>query len=228
MRLLGWVQSKISGRKEKKFDANNGFLHNSSRRSSCKEEFEDWPQALLAIGTFGSNAAANDEQIVSETDPESAQENHEFSAEEMMKLQNEISKLLNLKPCLRADGAEIEAEGSICSSSKICSGDKIMMKNSKDVIADKCRGIKGKSLSFLLKKMFVCRDGFDLHPSLRDPIPESLMEKIMMKILHKKIHPQAAPRGTGMKYLQGNNEEEKGEDGGKWVKTDSEYIILEI
>lgn len=35
-----------------------------------------------------------------------------------------------------------------------------------------------KSVSFLLKKMFVCSSGFAPTPSLRDTLPESRMEKV--------------------------------------------------
>lgn len=222
------MHSKITGRQEKKFDANNGFDHYSSKRHSCKEEFEDWPQTFLAIGTFGSSEVLlNDEQKVSEA-PEPLQENQYLCVEEeVIELQNEIGQLMNPKSSLSADGAGIGTRLNF--SSKICNGDEIVLNKPRDLIADQRNSIRQRSLCFLLKKMLVCGNGLALHPNVRDSIPESRMEKILRRILHKKIHPQSAPRATPTKYLKRNHEEQKEEeDGSKWVKTDSEYIVLEI
>ncbi|KAL1566843.1 protein DEEPER ROOTING 1-like [Salvia divinorum] len=83
-----------------------------------------------------------------------------------------------------------------------------------------------KSISFLLRKAFVCAPP----PILRDPfldanLDRSRMEKIMKTVLRKKKHPQR------QKYLNNNrtaNEEEKGETSNpnNWVKTDSECKYL--
>ncbi|XP_010540190.1 PREDICTED: uncharacterized protein LOC104814044 [Tarenaya hassleriana] len=96
-------------------------------------------------------------------------------------------------------------------------------------------------VSYLLKKIFICREGFSSRapsPSLRDTLQESRMEKFLRMMLHKKINPQASSRATSVKnYLQDkqrvskNIEEEaneKSNDGCKWVKTDSDFIVLEI
>lgn len=94
-----------------------------------------------------------------------------------------------------------------------------------------------KSVSFLLKKMFVCSSGFAPTPSLRDTLPESRMEKLLRSILSKKIIPQSASRISTRRYLEEKcapkeePEEKKREktcDGSKWVKTDSDFIVLEI
>ncbi|CAN4100059.1 unnamed protein product [Withania somnifera] len=94
-----------------------------------------------------------------------------------------------------------------------------------------------KSVSFLLKKMFVCSSGFAPTPSLRDTLPESRMEKLLRTILSKKIIPQSASRISTKRYLEDRcapkeeGEEKKREkncDGSKWVKTDSDFIVLEI
>ncbi|XP_041009084.1 protein DEEPER ROOTING 1-like [Juglans microcarpa x Juglans regia] len=110
--------------------------------------------------------------------------------------------------------------------------------NSKGTINSK------KSFSFLLEKMFVCSSGITQPaPSLRDhALPESRMEKIMRAILHKKIYPQSSSTALSMKkYLdnrrimkpadddQDHHELNlKGDNGSKWVNTNSEYIVLEI
>ncbi|WCJ39384.1 Protein DEEPER ROOTING 1 [Euphorbia peplus] len=121
------------------------------------------------------------------------------------------------------------------------------------VILGRCKDIREKknkktigkkSISFLFKKMFVCSSGFAPQPSLRDTLQESRMEKLLRMMLQRKINPQNTSRTSSMKkYLEDNksvscrkeNENEKLEkekekicDGNKWVKTDSEYIVLEI
>ncbi|KAK4365647.1 hypothetical protein RND71_013527 [Anisodus tanguticus] len=94
-----------------------------------------------------------------------------------------------------------------------------------------------KSVSFLLKKMFVCSSGFAPTPNLRDTLPESRMEKLLRTILSKKINPQNGARVSTKRYLEDRCapkeevEEKKREktcDGSKWVKTDSDFIVLEI
>ncbi|KAH0875745.1 hypothetical protein HID58_073107 [Brassica napus] len=91
------------------------------------------------------------------------------------------------------------------------------------------------SVSYLLKKMFVCTEGFSPLPKpiLRDTFQESRMEKLLRVMLLKKINAQAPSKETPMKkYVQDEqqlslkNEEEEGSssssDGCKWVKTDSD------
>ncbi|XP_028078492.1 uncharacterized protein LOC114280332 [Camellia sinensis] len=68
-------------------------------------------------------------------------------------------------------------------------------------------------------------------------------KNILRAILHKKIYPQNSssnPKATAKKYLETishmhNSDNNEGEmldtaanDGSKWVKTDSEFIVLEI
>ena len=59
------------------------------------------------------------------------------------------------------------------------SGSSLVISREKDVCLDNRKSAIGKkSLSFLLKKMFVCRNGFSPTHSLRDPVPESKMDKV--------------------------------------------------
>ncbi|KAI3447230.1 hypothetical protein Pfo_003895 [Paulownia fortunei] len=107
----------------------------------------------------------------------------------------------------------------------------------KDIPSDNRKnGMYRKSLSFLLKKALLCGGGFVpspiLNPILKDPSPDpkldnSRMEKILRAMLRKKKYPQR------QRYLDmpgTNNDEEQGEasNGNNWVKTDSEYIVLEL
>ncbi|CAH8391072.1 unnamed protein product [Eruca vesicaria subsp. sativa] len=93
---------------------------------------------------------------------------------------------------------------------------------------------KKKSLSFLFKKMFVCSSGFKTPPPLldfsRDSLPNTRMEKMLRTILNKKIHPQRS-NAIAKKYLENHkiiDEARSSVEVKKWVKTDSEYIVLEM
>ncbi|KAI0498877.1 hypothetical protein KFK09_019775 [Dendrobium nobile] len=222
--ILRWVQSKINGRQEKKLDVCHGFSHYFPKQNTCKEEFKDWVQTLLEIGTFGNNGQQNAAQTVSET-PETLKEIQDLSIEELI-------KLLNLTPSFSTDGTDQSSSLEIdhISPSKICNGstDDIILNKAKELLVDKHNEIRQRSFSFLLKKMFVCRRGFAPQPSIWDPIPESRMEKILKKQFQKRIHSQASSRATSMKHLKRNLGKEKWEDGSKWIKTDSKYIVLEI
>ena len=64
------------------------------RHEPCKQEFSDWPQALLAIGTFGTNNVKEDSYRTKPTaeDPPSFQDcAQEFTVEDVGNLQNELS-----------------------------------------------------------------------------------------------------------------------------------------
>ncbi|GMN36841.1 hypothetical protein TIFTF001_006340 [Ficus carica] len=104
---------------------------------------------------------------------------------------------------------------------------------------NKKKAIGKKSISFLLKKMFVCTSGFAPAPSFRDTLQESRMEKILRTMLHKKMSSQDSYRASSVKkYLEdkpmpkkkyeAEETRKKTDGGGKWDKTDFEYIVLEI
>ncbi|KAF8406828.1 hypothetical protein HHK36_005949 [Tetracentron sinense] len=162
-----------------------------------KEEFSDWPHGLLAIGTFGNNDLKEDsERHELQENLSSPEDQIDFTAEEVGKIQEELTKLYRVNH----------------------------------------NAIRKRSLSFLLKKMFVCGSGFAPAPSLRDPLSESRMEKLLRAILHKKIYPQkSSPSSSMKKYLENRHTlktssedemQEKANDGCKWVKTDSECMFL--
>ncbi|KAJ6805066.1 uncharacterized protein M6B38_182000 [Iris pallida] len=271
MRILSWVQNKLNGSQEKKkYDTGSCSSRRTSIPDDRKEEFSDWPQSLLSIGTFGNSGQK--ESLDRQNPPEnlhSSQNLSDFSVEEVVKLQKELTKLLTHKPKSSTDGSEKGGERANhplnrflnCPSSleverrdclRLCgdldggenNGDlspntRIILNKAKDILADKSNAIRKKSLTFLLKKMFVCRSGFTQPPSLRDPLPESRMEKLLKTILHKQIYTQSQSSNNmaAKKCLEkkptekiGYKDEvrEKEDDGSKWVKTDSEYIVLEI
>ncbi|RRT37390.1 hypothetical protein B296_00046471 [Ensete ventricosum] len=105
---------------------------------------------------------------------------------------------------------------------------KVMLSKAKDALLGNRNAVKKKSLSFLLKKIFVCGSGFEPPPSFRDPIPEPRIEKILKAILTKK---SSAP--TPMRsYLESKpnetlqaskvEEDEHWKHQCRWVRTDSE------
>ncbi|KAL7180509.1 hypothetical protein ACSBR1_043667 [Camellia fascicularis] len=280
MKFFSWVQNKINGGQGNR-KTNSVSATNHRKQEPPKEEFSDWPQGLLAIGTFGN-------QNPPKQNPETSHQNHQipsspendlsdFTPEEVGQLQKELTKLLRRKPKIEVENnsdlpldrflncpSSLEVDRRI--STTICANtdgrDQYQYQdrdhNDDDidrtirVIIDRCKdvcmernkkAIGKKSISFLLKKMFVCRSGFAPAPSLRDTLQESRMEKLLRTMLTKKMYPQNTSRASSMKkYLQDgqssktnnntNKEEEethdKANDRSKWVKTDSEYIVLEI
>ncbi|KAL6996236.1 Protein DEEPER ROOTING 1 [Sarracenia purpurea var. burkii] len=237
-----------------------------------EEEFSEWPQGLLTIGTFGNPDPKQNPNPQQDDNPSPSEDDDlsDFTPEEVGHLQKELTKLLRKKPApsrIEGENADLPLDRFLnCPSSlevdrrvssRVC-GDSDDHKEEEDidrtirVIIDRCKdvcmkknkkGIGKKSISFLLRKVFVCRGGFAPSPSLRDSLPESRMEKLLRTMLSKKVYSQNSSRASSMKkYLEDrqtlpkpkNKEaaeeeaQEKANDGCKWVKTDSEYIVLEI
>ncbi|KAL6285359.1 hypothetical protein ACE6H2_009749 [Prunus campanulata] len=268
MKLFGWMQNKLN-RKQGNKKQNTVPTTTHPAKQEPREEFSDWPHGLLAIGTFGNNDlkenAAESQDI--QEDPTSSEEILDnFTPEEVGKLHKELTKLLTRKPNIEKEIADLPLDrflncpsslevdrrnsNALCFDSADDHKDEDIEKTI-SVILGRCKEICGdnnkkaigkKSISFLLKKMFVCRSGFAPQPSLRDTLQESRMEKLLRVMLNKKIIiPQGSSRAASMKkYLEdrqiptkkeSNTEDdtkEKINDGCKWVKTDSEYIVLEI
>lgn len=176
-----------------------------------KEESNDWPHGLLNIGTFGdSKLPENTESETFQDDDQPLDHDlAEFTPEEVSKLEKELTKLLSKKPAPKVDGeianlpldrfmncpSSLEVDRRI--STSLCSDlddkdDEDDINRTIRVILGRCRdacmetkkkSIGKKSISFLLKKMFVCRSGFDFTPNLRDTPQESRMEKVIVDVL---------------------------------------------
>lgn len=232
------------------------FDADHSIQEPSKEEFSDWPHGLLTIGTFGNNDLKEnpERQGLQDDDPSLSQELAEFTTEEVGKVQKKLTKLLSRKPASKVEGeiANLPLDRFLnCPSSLEVDRSLEVDLNEEEeeedidrtirVILGRCRdacmeskkkAIGKKSISFLLKKMFVCtRSGFAPAPSLRVALPDSRMEKLLRTMLSKKIYPQNSSRASSMKkYIEEEEEEEdkSNDQGSKWVKTDSEYIVLEI
>ncbi|KAH0874845.1 hypothetical protein HID58_072207 [Brassica napus] len=111
MKFFGWMQNKLHGKQ--------GNTHRPSISSASshqpREEFSDWPQGLLSIGTFGSVAKEQTQiqvvqEVFKEENPSDVNmEAHrdqdlsfsgdldDFTPEEVGKLQKELTKLLTRK-----------------------------------------------------------------------------------------------------------------------------------
>ncbi|XP_019095327.1 PREDICTED: uncharacterized protein LOC104775850, partial [Camelina sativa] len=111
MKFFGWMQTKLN------VDHNRPSTSSASShhvKQEPREEFNDWPNALLAIGTFGttSNRMSENEgksvvheevetekkcttQAEQEEEPSSSDDLEDFTPEEVGKLQKELMKLLS-------------------------------------------------------------------------------------------------------------------------------------
>lgn len=157
-----------------------------------------------------------------------------------------LDKFLNCPSSLEVDRRNCDRPVVDCKEHRSSSTDADIERRI-SVILGKCKevcpengkkGIGKRFLSFLLKKMFICSSGFSPVPGLRDPLPPSTMEKLLRTMLHKKLHTRnSSQESSAKKYIEeaqmrSSREEdeaqEKANDGCKWVKTDSEYIVLEI
>ncbi|XP_057767350.1 protein NEGATIVE GRAVITROPIC RESPONSE OF ROOTS-like isoform X2 [Salvia miltiorrhiza] len=204
MKILSWMRSKRNGNggSNNKPNPQSKSYEKTLMHESCNQEFSDWPNALLAIGTFGNKHSADLEQVV---------EKENLSVEQILN-------------CLRdGDGRRLESQGSMVErAGKDIQSDKRnrgIGKTSLSFLLKKALLCGGAG--------FVAAP-----PIIRDPLPDpkldhSTMEKILRAMLHKKIYPQ---RPTPKKCLDMGEEQEceKGTHQSKWDKTDSEYIVLEI
>ncbi|KAF2304137.1 hypothetical protein GH714_028007 [Hevea brasiliensis] len=231
------------------------YAQDHTQQEPRDQEFSDWPHGLLAIGTFGNNGTKEDSKLNYFQENLSQDHLQQLTLEEVEKLQNELNSLLH-----KQDGStsgDTESDTEKLAVGKLLNENPSSEEDDKDchfqgssiAILGRGRGIfsvdntgsaiKRKSLSFLLKKMLVCRGGFTPTPSLRDQVPESRMEKMLRAVLHKKVYPQnPSSNSSAKKYLENKHKprsvdreddrNHKDDEGSKWVKTDSEYIVLEI
>ncbi|KAM1283616.1 hypothetical protein ACFX13_027286 [Malus domestica] len=251
--IFDWMQSKLTGKARIEKPSLKVFKDEKMQQKPSKEEANEWPHGLLAIGTLGNGDLKHDQQT---NPPPSPNDHlHDFTPEEATHIQNELSsywnqsnlaallelekapnkflsKRLSLKPertsTDNVDCDQLPKENM----SRFQRSSSVVLRRGKDVCLDNTNSTIGKkSLSFLLKKVFFCSSGFALAaaaPGLRDPVPDSRMEKILRAILHKKIYPQSSSTSTMSmkKYLENSNPKSaKANEESKWDKTDSEYLL---
>ncbi|WOL06533.1 hypothetical protein Cni_G15267 [Canna indica] len=229
-KILRWLQCKFSGKQERRIDVGA-----SSTLRTTLPEFIDSLPLVLAIGTFGSDELNEDALRFDSVKniSSSSQIPVEFTPEEVTNLRQLLSSKTKYN-----DGSKMEQYDEEDFNADLSSDNKkIVLNRAKDSSVDNCNMIKQKSVSFLLKKMFVCRSGFAVTQKFKDPVVDSRMEKFFKALLHKKVYPQhSAPIQTS-NYIEKNMKEttcfedemhNKTENGGQWIKSDSEYIVLEM
>eukprot|EP00257_Ricinus_communis_P023154 XP_015583062.1 uncharacterized protein LOC8279029 [Ricinus communis] len=166
-----------------------------------------------------------------EVETSSSEDLQDFTPEEIGKLQKELTKLLTRKPTSDKEkevsknlpldrflncpsSLEVDRRISNTVTSDMDDNEEdiertisVILGRCKDICEKKKKKALGKkSISFLLKKMFVCRSGFAPQPSLRDTLQESRMEKLLRTLLHKKINHQNSSRASSMKkYIEDIN-----------------------
>ncbi|XP_020536348.1 protein NEGATIVE GRAVITROPIC RESPONSE OF ROOTS isoform X2 [Jatropha curcas] len=243
------LNAKLGSKKQNSISVNNNRLQESKNG-----EFSDWPHGLLAIGTFGNKEINKD--CKSDITTNYVQENYisldhmqELTLEQVEKLEKELNLLLHKQVGSAPDDTESDtANSKLAFDDKINEnydeGSSVIIGRGKGTCVDSTgSAINKKSFSFLLKKMLGCRGGFTPTLNLKDQVPESRMEKILRAIIHKKIYPQNPSSSLFTKKYLGNKKNkssrsaiareedeinQKDDKGSKWVKTDSEYIVLEI
>ncbi|KAJ0524251.1 hypothetical protein HanIR_Chr10g0502471 [Helianthus annuus] len=219
MKIFSWMQSKLNAKQvmKKGNTANNSI---GGQAATSKEEFRDWPQSLLSIGTFGITTLRTDPEESHPQTPTPEQVQEEFIS--YLDTEEEEDEEEESDPAFENRQAHLQ-----------CS----MLSRGKDILVDnKNSVVKKKSLTFLLRKIFTSRNRLNrvVRDSLPDPtFDKSRMEKMLRAILNKKIHPQTCTaKPTPNKYLLTKDismdEDDDENEGSTWVKTDSEYIVLEI
>ncbi|KAJ8543359.1 hypothetical protein K7X08_005882 [Anisodus acutangulus] len=220
MKIFNWIQNKISG-KQSTNKSNPVAVTHHMLHQSCKEEFNDWPNELLAIGTFGClKDSANLNQPTCRPDHQS------LTPEEVGQLHKELKHLFpeESTPLSAKLGSKKDLEKffdcfqnlvdddhkAISSDQHVLETKESIFKRSNSLVRGRGQesaqlentnsGISKQSLSYLIKKTLFCSAGFTTPPPqypLRDPVlpqskfEKSRMEKILRALLHKKIYPQA-------------------------------------
>ncbi|XP_021750099.1 uncharacterized protein LOC110715794 isoform X2 [Chenopodium quinoa] len=258
MKLFGWMHGKFNGRSQSN-NTSNTKVHASNknqtpRLGAQKEEFSDWPQGFLSIGTLFNKSSKDDN--VKENSPSSQNPILDFTLEEVKELQKELNALMSSNDlnCLSSLDANRKEDDEDEDEDKpdYEHDDTMVVSNNnkaKDVYIDNngSKLIGKKSLTFLLKKAFICGvGGMGPTRSLKDPtlmVPKSRISKILRAMLRKKIYPQSScPNMSKKRYLgnlqteSSNYDEEEEEDELdierenriKWDKSDTEFIVLEI
>ncbi|KAF8033995.1 hypothetical protein BT93_C0310 [Corymbia citriodora subsp. variegata] len=110
MKLFIWVQRRLSGGKKPTSNAISPDCFHTSQEP-CKEEFSDWPNGLLTIGTFGNVDLNKDQARQNQQDhppfPSQDQSPQDLTIEEVWKLQQELNSFLHTQPQQRNPSSEV-------------------------------------------------------------------------------------------------------------------------
>lgn len=144
-------------------------------QATSKEEFSDWPQSLLAIGTFGlSNLRSDPEPEAPHLQTPTLEEDGELHEELISYLDTQVDDEEEESETHPSDTTVCEdllLNRDVCLQRSI-SG---MFSIGKEILVDKKNNvIRKKSLTFLLKKIFKSRNRLNL---VRDSLPDPTFEK---------------------------------------------------
>lgn len=147
------------------------------KNKSSKEEFSNWANELLAIGTFGNDNVKIPEKNINVQDHHLEEEEEEIiTAEQAKELQKELKLLTNDESEKFFDCLQIlEDNNNISDNSS--SRKEVHLQGNKGNY-----GISKKSLSFILKKTFFGIGRPKITPMLRDPIEIKLEKSRMEKV----------------------------------------------
>lgn len=189
MKLLSWMQSKLQGKV--KFQ-NKGSHSNPSIEQPEEITSPSLPLGLLAIGTFGNNnnvlkvlktdaenAVVDDQSPSKETEDD---DKHDGSLEDVPKLEEELREVWQQNSQLGDCDNETEEQGvkkNIGLVIREWKGDD--EKGNYDP-----KSIAKRSVSFLVKKIFVCGSGFAPLPPSPPPNFMDTPQDATMKKVHKQ------------------------------------------
>lgn len=157
--------------------------------SDCRnDEFSDWPQSLLAIGTFGNKQIEEVAQVQnSSEDGQSTQDAIKFTEEEVDRIQKEFAMILASKD--KAEAHDSHDDDQVTSHKNDdetinekhrdqLMNKKIVLSKAKDSLGKKASTLKPRSVAALLK-LLRCKGGFaSAVPDPRSSFPQSRMEKV--------------------------------------------------
>ncbi|XP_022679304.1 uncharacterized protein LOC111255915 [Setaria italica] len=210
MGVLNWMQTKLHGshssRRKSEFSADSARPADTSSGLPQTDKLNDGgTAAMLSIGTFGMK------------------EGHRLKScgrfDELNKLQEELKSLVRARGADTADELgrvhHLQLERLLsCSSSS---------KNGGIVRQRSFRKLTRRTLG-----------GFLPRPSFREAVPQTRFNEIIWGLLLKNAHPQSSSfnnpvmRDDRAVQMGRKGEAEVEDEAGKWIRTDSEYIVLEI
>lgn len=177
------------------FGINNvkGDLQRSNFRGKTESSSEEHLEGLTSEEVLGELQELNSLILLHEQINEQAASAPELEQKDTKNNLVPLEEFANIQSSLEAHEATTNNDNSDKSTGRN-GGHKhsniVVPSKGKNICLDNTKNSIGKkSLSFLLKKMFVCGSGFPPASSLRDPIPESRMEKVISKSIH--IHENA-------------------------------------
>ncbi|TVU48198.1 hypothetical protein EJB05_07826, partial [Eragrostis curvula] len=220
-KVLNWVQNRMHGahqsKRKTKFSADAARSAETSMglpRSQIHEPDNYWSTAMLSIGTFGTK----DGQRLKSSDG---------SIESCTVGVDELKKLQELRLLVRGKGITTSEELNMLHHLPL---ERLLNLN---CISHTQNGgiVKSRSIRKPLTSAF---RGFMPRPSFRQTIPEVRFSEIIWGLHNKTTSPEKSAVSDHVikdnRVIRMPQEEKTGVHKGrsKWIRTDSEYIVLEI